>query len=143
MSDVNDTSEKKSSEQTDEREYEGRGAADQGLRDTVERIFLAGIGAAALTKDRIQELVDDLVKRGHLNADEGRDMVDRLASRSREEARAALKKADSSLQGVYRDVGLVTRRELADIDLRLRQLELRVQLLEEAADKKSSEQVSD
>ena len=140
---MSDTGEEKPTDQTDERGYEGRGTAGQGLRDMVERIFLAGIGAAALTKDRIQELVDDLVKRGHLNADEGRDMVERLASRSRDEARAALKRADSSLQGGYRDLGLVTRRELEEMDLRLRQLEHRVQLLEAAADKKDSAQVSD
>lgn len=140
---MNDTSTGRYNEENAESQEQGRGATSQGLRDLVERVFLAGIGAAALTKDRIQEMVDDLVKRGHLDADEGRDMVERLASRSREEARAALKKADASLQGLYRDLGLVTRREFEDLDLRLRQLELRVQLLERAADTESSEQVSD
>jgi len=113
--------------------------AGQSLRDVIERMFLLGVGAAALSKDRIQETVEDLVHRGHLSRDEGRDMVERLMERSRDEARSAVKKADSSLQGAYREMGLVSKREWEDLDFRLRQLEHRIQLLESAADAASAE----
>ena len=114
--------------------------AGQSLRDVIERMFLLGVGAAALSKDRIQETVEDLVGRGHLSRDEGRDMVERLMERSRDEARSAVKKADSSLQGAYREMGLVSKREWEDLDFRLRQLEHRIQLLESAADAASAEE---
>ncbi len=110
----------------------------QGIRDLVERTFLAGMGAAALTKDRIQELVEELTSRGQLNAEEGREIVERLAARSREEARTVLKKADTSLHGAYRELGLGSKREIEELTLRVQQLEHRVQLLEghiDAADK--------
>jgi polyhydroxyalkanoate synthesis regulator phasin len=113
---------------------EPRGITGQAVRDLIEKTFLAGMGAAALTKDRLQELVEELVKRGQLSSEEGRDVVDRVMTRSREEARTVLKKADSSLQSAYRDIGLTTKRELEDLDFRLRQLEMRVELLEKAAD---------
>ena len=113
---------------------ESKGVTGQAVRDLIERTFLAGMGAAALTKDRVQELVEDLVRRGQLSGDEGRDVVDRLVARSRDEARTMLKRADSSLQGAYRDLGISTKRELEDLDFRIRQLEMRVQLLEAAAD---------
>jgi len=113
---------------------ETKGVTGQAVRDLIERTFLAGMGAAALTKDRVQELVEDLVRRGQLSSDEGRDVVDRLVARSRDEARTVLKRADSSLQGAYRDLGISTKRELEDLDFRIRQLEMRVQLLEAAAD---------
>jgi polyhydroxyalkanoate synthesis regulator phasin len=115
-------------------ERESSSPTSQGVRDLIERVFLLGVGAAALTKDRVQELVEDLVRRGQLSGDEGREVADRLIARSREEAKAAAKKADSSLQGAYREMGLVTRREIEDIEFRLRQLEHRVQLLEAAED---------
>ncbi|OFW57172.1 MAG: hypothetical protein A2133_09095 [Actinobacteria bacterium RBG_16_64_13] len=113
---------------------EARSTTAQNVRDLIERTFLAGMGAAALTKDRVQELVEELVRRGQLNSDEGREVVERLVSRSREEARSVLRKADSSLQGAYRDLGLTTKRQSEDVEFRLRQLEHRVQLLESAAD---------
>ena len=107
----------------------------QGVKELIERTFLAGMGAAALTKDRIQELLEELVNRGQINADEGRAVMERLVTRSREEARAALRKADSSLHTAYRELGLGSQRDLDEIGLRLQQLEHRVQLLEAQSDK--------
>ncbi len=121
-----------------EAERESSSSTSQSVRDLIERVFLLGVGAAALTKDRVQELVEELVRRGQLSGDEGREVADRLLARSREEARAAAKKADSSLQGAYREIGLVTKRDIEDIEFRLRQLEHRVQLLEAAGDAATS-----
>jgi polyhydroxyalkanoate synthesis regulator phasin len=114
-------------------------SSGQNIRDLIERTFLIGVGAAAFTKDRVQELVEEFVKRGELSGDEGREMVDKLVTRSREEARSAARKADSSLQGALRDFGVATRREVEDLDLRVRQLEHRVALLEGAKDAAPSE----
>jgi len=96
----------------------------------IERTFLVGVGAAAFTKDRAQELVEEFVRRGQLSSEEGRDMVDKLVARSRDEARSAMKKADSSLQGALRDMGLFTKRDVEDLETRIRQLEHRISLLE-------------
>ncbi len=114
----------------DEERREAKAGGGQSFRDLIEKTFLIGIGAAALTKDRIQELVDEFVKRGQLSREEGRDMVERLAARSREEARGALRRADSSFQSAMRELGFVTKKDLEDLELRLRQLEHRVALLE-------------
>jgi len=112
----------------------GRATSVQGLKDIIERTFLVGMGAAAVTKERIQELVEELVNKGQMNADEGRDVVDRLVARSREEARSVLKKADASLHSAYRELGLGSKQELEDVALRVEQLEHRVRLLEDRAD---------
>jgi polyhydroxyalkanoate synthesis regulator phasin len=111
-----------------------RAAGVQGLKDLIERTFLAGMGAAAVTKDRIQELVEELVGKGQINAEEGREVVERLVERSREEARSVLKKADSSLHSAYRNLGLGSKQEQEELALRVEQLEHRVRLLEERAD---------
>jgi polyhydroxyalkanoate synthesis regulator phasin len=115
-------------------ETSGKNTASQSIRELIERTFLAGMGAAALTKDRIQEVVEEFVSRGQLGREEGLDVVEQLAERSREEARAVLKKADSSLQGAYRDLGLTPKRELDSLRLLVEQVEHRVSLLEAAAD---------
>ena len=103
----------------------------QSIRDLIERTFLVGVGAAAFTKDRVQGLVDEFVHRGELSTEEGRDLVDHLIARSRDEAKSALKRADSSLQGALHDLGLATRRELEDLETRVRQLEHRIALVEQ------------
>lgn len=112
--------------------------AAQSFRELLEKTFLLGIGAAAITKDRIQELVDEFVRRGQLSGEEGRDMVERLATRSKEEARSVLKRADSSLQSALRELGFVTKKDFDELALRLEQLEHRLSLLEVEGDKGSA-----
>ena len=110
----------------------------QSVRDLIERTFFAGMGAAALTKDKIQDLADELVKRGQLTTDEGRELVKDWVSRSKSGTGFVLQKADSSLQGVYKEVGLATRKQLEDMEFRLSQVEHRLSLLEGEADSKET-----
>jgi polyhydroxyalkanoate synthesis regulator phasin len=100
----------------------------------IEKTLLLALGAAALTKDRVQAVVEEFVRRGQLSADEGKELVEQLGARSRDEAKATLKRLDGSLQGTYRDMGLATHRELEDLDFRVRQIEHRLSLAERQLD---------
>ncbi len=123
---------------TDETPYgDARGAVrgtPAAIRDIIERTLLVGLGAAALTMERVQAVADEFVRRGQLSKEEGRQLVDDMASRSRGEARSVLRTADSGLQSAYRELGISTRREAEDLDFRIRQLEHRVHLLERKVD---------
>lgn len=112
----------------------------QNLRDVIERTFMAGMGAAAITKDRLQDLIEELVRVGQLNAEEGREMVDRLISRTRDDARSMLKKVEIAAPSAYREQLSALQAQLADQELRISQLMHRVQLLENAADHASREE---
>jgi polyhydroxyalkanoate synthesis regulator phasin len=109
-------------------------AATSLVREVIEKTLLLALGAAALTKDRVQAVVEEFVRRGQLSADEGKELVEQLGARSRDEAKATLKRLDGSLQGTYRDMGLATHRELEDLDFRVRQIEHRLSLAERQLD---------
>src|SRR5660397_221428 len=79
-------------------EDQGRRTSDT-VREIIERTLLVGVGAAALTKDRLDKVAEEFVRKGQLSGDERRELVQSLASRSRDEARATLRRADDSLQG--------------------------------------------
>lgn len=105
--------------------------SDSSLRELVEELFFAGIGVAALTKERSEELVDELAGRGKISRDEARELVDEVAGRWRGEAMRMGERASSTLAGLFREVGLVTRRDYDELELRLAQLEHRLRLLEQ------------
>ena len=100
------------------------------MRDLAEEILLAGVGALALTKNRADELVDELSSRGRLTQEDARELVDDLTSRWRGDALRMGERASSTLSGVFRELGLVTRREHEELELRLAQLEHRLRLIE-------------
>jgi polyhydroxyalkanoate synthesis regulator phasin len=105
-----------------------RGGRDS--RDLLERIVLAGFGAVALSAERLDALADALAKVGGVRRDEARAAVDDLAGRWRGDATRVTESAGRSLEKFFRDVGLVTRDEFDELELRVAQLEHRLRLLE-------------
>ena len=108
----------------------GSNSSDRSLRETVEELFLAGVGVVALTKERSEELVDELVGRGKVSRDDAREIVNEVTGRWRGEATRVSERASSTFAGLFREMGLVTRREYEELELRLAQLEHRLRLVE-------------
>ena len=100
------------------------------LRESAERVALAALGAVALTGERVEELVEELARRGGMRTDEARELVGELTSRWRGDAQRVGERAGITLSGAFREVGLVTRRDWEELELRVAQLEHRLRLLE-------------
>jgi polyhydroxyalkanoate synthesis regulator phasin len=107
----------------------------RSLRDLAEETLLASVGLAALTKERTDELVDEIAGRGKVSRDDARELVDEVLWRWRNEATRAGERAGTTLSGLFRELGLVTRREYDELELRCAQLEHRLRLLEGAPEK--------
>jgi polyhydroxyalkanoate synthesis regulator phasin len=99
-------------------------------RELAEKLVLAGVGAVALTAERADALVEELSARGGLRREEARSLVDELVGRWRNETVRIGERTGSGLAGVFRELGLVTRDELEELELRVAQLEHRLRLLE-------------
>ena len=92
------------------------------VRELAEKLVFAGVGAVALTAERADALVEELSARGGLRREEARALVDetvRLGERT-----------GTGMAGVFRELGLVTRGELEELELRVAQLEHRLRLVE-------------
>lgn len=99
-------------------------------RDLIERLALAAVGAVALTADRLEELATDLSERGGMRRDEARQLLEDASARWRGDAARIGERAGENLQDLFVRVGLVTRAELDELELRVAQIEHRLRLLE-------------
>ena len=105
------------------------------VREAIERTLVLSLGAASLTRERVEAVVDDFVRGGHLGGDEGRAIVDRLMARVRGEGAGGaglIDRIEGGVQGALREVGVARRSDLAEIEVRLDELEHRIRLLEGA-----------
>ena len=96
----------------------------------LEKLALAAVGAVALTAERADALADELVERGGLSRDDARSLVEDLVTRWRGEAVRLGERAGDGLHGIFEKVGLVTREEYEELELRVAQLEHRLRLVE-------------
>jgi polyhydroxyalkanoate synthesis regulator phasin len=100
------------------------------MDEPVRRFALALVGAVALTAERADELADSLATRGGMSRDEVRGWIDESTTRWRGDAVRVGEKAGATLNGVLRELGLVTREEWDELELRVAQLEHRLRLVE-------------
>jgi len=105
-------------------------AAPADLRDIAEKLVLAGVGAVALTAERVDALAEELSARGGIGRDEARALIEELVGRWRSEGVRLGERTGAGLAGLFRELGLVTRDELEELELRVAQLEHRLRLLE-------------
>ena len=98
--------------------------------NSFERLVLAAVGAAALTAERVEALAEDLAERGGMSRDDARQLVEDSVTRWRGDAARLGERAGEGLHGVFERLGLVTRDEFEELELRVAQLEHRLRLLE-------------
>jgi polyhydroxyalkanoate synthesis regulator phasin len=100
------------------------------MDEPVKRFALALVGAVALTAERADELADSLAARGGMSRDEVRGWIEEATTRWRGDAMRVGERAGSTLSGALRELGLVTREEWDELELRVAQLEHRLRLVE-------------
>ncbi len=108
------------------------------LRDTLEQAILLSVGAASLTRDRVEQIVGELVSQGRVSAEDGRVIMDRLIARvvdpQRPTPSGLIGHLEDSLRGVLSGAGVVTRGEVEDLRVHLAELDHRLRLVEGVAE---------
>jgi polyhydroxyalkanoate synthesis regulator phasin len=113
-------------------------ARANSARELLERIVLSAVGAVALTAERADALAEELADRGIARRDEARALVDDLTASWRADATRLGDRAGSTVDALFRELGLVTRDDLEELELRIAQLEHRLTLLEQPASRDST-----
>ena len=96
------------------------------ISDMLQRVFLLGVGAATLTIEKIQELVDELVKKGQLTKEEGEALLENAAERAREQSVSLKETASDTYQDTLRAMGIASREEIEELQHRISVLEAQV-----------------
>ena len=94
--------------------------------DLIKKTLLAGVGAAVVTKEKVQDALDDYVRQGKLKADDARIIAEKIAERRKPEFE------EMSAQPSAKASELFNRHDSA-VTARLAALEARVSALESAA----------
>jgi polyhydroxyalkanoate synthesis regulator phasin len=100
------------------------------VMEVLERVGLAALGAVALTAERADALADELAQAGGMRRDEARELIEQTTHRWRGEALKFSERAGVGLEGVFKQVGLVSRADFEELELRVAQLEHRLRLVE-------------
>lgn len=93
------------------------------MKEMLKNALYAGLGAAFLTKEKIEELKADLIEKGKMSQEEGKQFVDELRLKS-EKAREQLDGwITSRVEERVRQLNLATRDEVVELQRKIDELQ--------------------
>lgn len=95
----------------------------------LKEMFLAGLGAVSLTKDKIEEIAQELVKRGELTAEDKNNFINSALNSVNKQKQVIKEKAYENIQQLAKEANLVTRDEYNLLLARIAELESKIDQL--------------
>ena len=93
------------------------------MKDFIKRMMLFGIGLAAMTREKIEEFVNELVKKGEVSEKEGKEMVQELIDKSKKVRKDLEGKMEEVAAATLKKLHIPTRGELDELKERIEKLE--------------------
>jgi polyhydroxyalkanoate synthesis regulator phasin len=80
--------------------------------DVLKKVLLTGVGVAALSKDKIEDLARDLAEKGKMTEQEGKALVDQLLTSSDEARQDLQRQVEDKVQKVLGKMDLAKKSEV-------------------------------
>lgn len=85
--------------------------------------MFAGVGAAVVTKDKIEKSLQELVEKGKMSADEAKDLTEKIIEAGEKETSEARSEATKLFTEVLNRANVVTQDQIEALEKRVRDLE--------------------
>ena len=93
------------------------------MLDTIHKMFLAGVGLAAMTKDKIDEHIKELVEKGKLTEKEGREIADEMLKKSKQAKDDLEKQVEKQVQQTLQALQIASKQDVEKLSARIEKLE--------------------
>lgn len=90
------------------------------MSDILKKAFSLGVGLTIVSKEKIEQVVDDLVKKGELAPSESKQMIARLLEKGEEEQNELKRMVQEQVKKVLDSLDVATKQDLQELELRLK-----------------------
>tara|TARA_B000000557_G_scaffold224941_1_gene194759 strand:+ start:150 stop:668 length:519 start_codon:yes stop_codon:yes gene_type:complete len=100
--------------------------------DLVKKTVLAGVGAAALTKEKAEEALGELVDKGKLSANEAKETAEKIAEDGKREFESATSQLQEKFDELLSKAGFNQSERIDELETKISDLEARLKALEDS-----------
>ena len=90
--------------------------------DLIKKTMLTGVGLAAVTKEKVEELAKDLTEKGELSEREGKKLLDDLLKRSKQAKEDLDEKIENVVMKVLKKMDVATKNDIARLDKKIKNI---------------------
>jgi polyhydroxyalkanoate synthesis regulator phasin len=94
--------------------------------DIFRKVIFFGLGAIAMTQEKAEEFVDELIKKGEVASTERYKAVDKLLKEADKQQKEFQDKVSESVQKTIANMGLPTKKDWDEMKEVLKRIEMRL-----------------
>lgn len=88
-----------------------------------KQVFTLGLGAAVITKEQIEKVVDSLVKKGEISANESKDLINQWVEKGEQAKQEMEDVVKTRVNQALSSMDIVTKEEFQELERRVQALE--------------------
>ncbi|NLW31275.1 MAG: hypothetical protein GXY77_07460 [Fibrobacter sp.] len=93
------------------------------MLEMFKKTLYATVGLAVMTREKVEEFGEKISREMKMSETEGRTFIDELVKRSEETKVAMDKLISERIEAILKKLDIPSRKEFADLDIRVRKLE--------------------
>lgn len=94
------------------------------MKEMLKNVLLVGIGAAFLTKEKIEELQKELIEKGKMTQDEGKQFIDELMKKAEMTKDQLELWVNRRVEDRLKQLNLVTKDEIKELERKIEELQV-------------------
>ncbi|MCF6156031.1 MAG: hypothetical protein E3K36_12475 [Candidatus Brocadia sp.] len=92
------------------------------MTDIISKVINLGFGSLIVTKENIEELIDEMVKKGEIKKDEAKSQVNELLKRVSSSKQEIMSMIEKIVENVLHKLDIPTRNELQQMQKKLEEI---------------------
>ena len=92
------------------------------MQDYLKRAVSLGLGALLVTREKVEEVVNELVKKGEVGQEEGKKLISKLIEKGEKNKKKVEAQIGGIAKGVAEKLNIPTRKELNELKSEIKQL---------------------
>lgn len=94
--------------------------------DLIKKTLLTSVGFGVITKEKIEEIGKELIKKGEVTEKEGKEFIDSMLKRSEKAQKEMETKVYGMIQESIGKLNLATKKDITQLEKKIARLEKRV-----------------
>ena len=99
--------------------------------ESLRKLGLLGIGAVAITEEKVKEVVNELVEKGEMNKEEGKTLVHELLTEKKKQMQDFEEKISEDVQNAIGKSKIALKDDVSRLEDKITELEATIQKLVE------------
>ena len=86
------------------------------MLDLVKKGLMFGLGLAAISKEQVEKLVDELVKKGEVSQSESKELINTIAQKGEEQQKQLNQMIHEQIKQIIQELDLATKDDISRLE---------------------------